>query len=169
MLSHRSSPFQEEGGQGLTEYAFILTLVAIVVMAALAILGQGLVNAYCQVTHEFSVAVDLSSPCTTPIVSPVINAQGPNTINVEAIIQDPDGDPDDPYAAIDRVEFYIDDDSGSPVQTEYHYRYCLSGNPSGQPCSNRDISGLSPGEHTIIILVYDDDGNVGRSEINFTV
>jgi len=169
MLSHRFFPSQEEGGQGLTEYAFILTLVAVVVMMAMAFFGQGLMNAYCQITLEFSVIADLSGPCDSPMVSPVINAQGPNTINIEAVILDPDADPADPYGAIDRVEFYIDDANGSPVQTEYHYRYCISGNPSSQPCGNYSTSGLSSGGHTAIILAYDDDGNVGRSEIDFTI
>jgi len=168
MLCHRFFPSQEEGGQGLIEYSLILTLVAVVVMTAVAFFGQSLMNAYCQISLEFSVATDLSSPCSTPTIKPVVNAQGPNTINVEAVIHDPDGNPDDPYSTIDRVEFYIDDIAGSPVQIEYIHRYCLSGNPPNAPCGNYHTNGLSSGEHTVIILVYDDDGNVGRSQIDFT-
>ena len=37
---------RKEGGQGLTEYAFILVLVAIVVIVALALLGPAVGNIF---------------------------------------------------------------------------------------------------------------------------
>lgn len=159
---------QKEGGQGLAEYSFILSLVAVVVIMVLAILGETLSDQFCRITHELTPFADLSDACTEPIVSLVMHDQGPDTINIEAMVFDPDGDPGDPYGAIDKVEFYFDNSDGSPVQTEYHYRYCLSGNPGGQPCGNRNIGSLSPGDHTVIVLVYDDDGNIGTAQFRFT-
>jgi len=43
-----------ESGQGLTEYAFILVLVAFVLMAVLTILGQQIIVAYEWIVQELS-------------------------------------------------------------------------------------------------------------------
>lgn len=168
MFFNNGHSSQEEGGQGLAEYSFIVSLVAIVVVFILAFLGETLKDQFCRVTYELTPFGDLSGTCSRPIVSLAKHGQGPNNINIEANVFDPDGDPGDPYAAINKVEFYYDSTSGSPVQTEFEYRYCLSGNPSGTPCGYRNISGLSPGQHTVIVLVYDADGNIGRAQYNFT-
>jgi len=42
--------FIEEAGQGLVEYAFILMLVAIVVIAGLRFLSEGIIGAYNKTT-----------------------------------------------------------------------------------------------------------------------
>ena len=168
MFYQRFNPSQGQGGQGLVEYALILSLVAIVVVISLIVLGESLKNQFCIITNELSLSDNPSQNCDEAVAILMINDQGPDTINVEAEVHDPNGDPDDPYATISRVEFYIDDTGGSPVQTEYFYRYCLSGNPSGQPCGNYDISGLSSGGHTVIVKVYLNDGSVSTSQINFT-
>lgn len=44
-------PRQEEEGQGLVEYALILVLVAIVVIAILAIVGPQIGNIFSRVTN----------------------------------------------------------------------------------------------------------------------
>lgn len=44
-------PRRDEEGQGLVEYALILVLVAIVVIAILAILGPQIGNIFSQVTN----------------------------------------------------------------------------------------------------------------------
>lgn len=44
-------PAQDEQGQGLVEYALILVLVAIVVIAILAILGPQIGNIFSRVTN----------------------------------------------------------------------------------------------------------------------
>ncbi len=168
MYYQRFQPSLREGGQGLVEYALIVSLVAIVVIISLSVLGEALKNQFCIITNELSLADNPSENCTGSLTILIINDQGPNTINVEAEVHDPNGDPNDPYATISKVEFFIDDTSGGPVQTEYFYRYCLSGNPSGQPCGDYNISGLSPGEHTVIVKVYLDDGTVSTSQIIFT-
>ncbi len=45
---------QQENGQGLVEYALILVLVAVVVIAILAILGPQIGNIFSQVTNGLS-------------------------------------------------------------------------------------------------------------------
>jgi hypothetical protein len=55
----------------------------------------------------------------------------------------------------------------SPVQREYHHRYCLSGNADGQPCHNYDTSGLPPGEHLITIKVFFIDGSMSSTTYNY--
>jgi pilus assembly protein Flp/PilA len=47
-------PRKEEEGQGLVEYALILVLVAIVVIAILAILGPQIANIFSKVTNGMS-------------------------------------------------------------------------------------------------------------------
>ena len=42
---------REEKGQGLTEYAIILALVAVVVVAILVVLGPQVANLYSRVTN----------------------------------------------------------------------------------------------------------------------
>lgn len=168
MLLHYIRTSTDEGGQGLSEYALILSLVAIVIVAALTLLGRTLNNQYCFISYRLSPSADLSSACSVPLVVPEMIEQRPGYINMEATIHDPDGDPDDPYAAISKVEFYIDSTAGSPVQTEYQYRYCLGGNENGNPCKKHSIGALADGEHTVIILAYDSDGNVGRASYTFT-
>jgi pilus assembly protein Flp/PilA len=44
-------PFRQDKGQGLVEYALILVLVALVVLAALLILGPGIGNAYSTIVN----------------------------------------------------------------------------------------------------------------------
>ncbi len=169
MLFTRHCSSREEKGQGLVEYSFILLLVAIVVIFAVALFGVTLKNQYCRITYGLSPLGDLSTACTVPIVSPSMIEEGPGYIDLEAEVYDPDGNPGDPYAAISKVEFYIDDTNGSPVQTESYHQYCLGGNQSGQPCDNYNISSLSSGVHTVIILAYDTDGNIGTARYHFRV
>jgi Flp pilus assembly pilin Flp len=163
MFIHQVSP--EEGGQSLVEYALILSLVALVLIAIVALFGSELKDTYCKIVYQVVPGSDVSSACSKPIVMPELIGQGPNFINIEAQIHDPDGDPDNPYAAITRVEFYIDDTGSSPVQTEYMYHYCLGGGNGS--CADYDTSSLSSGKHTVIILAYDADGNVGRGTDSF--
>ncbi|HSG18287.1 MAG TPA: Flp family type IVb pilin [Anaerolineae bacterium] len=168
MIAHRFHPSRDEGGQGLTEYAFILVLVALITVGSLSFLGQALVDEFCLLTFQLSQSADLSSACGKPIVSLGPVHKGPNQLNLEVLVRDPDGDPNNPYAAISKVEFYIDATSGSPVQTELEHRYCLGGNSGLSPCHNFNTDGLSPGSHTVIVLAYDSDGNVGRFRYDFT-
>jgi Flp pilus assembly pilin Flp len=164
-LFHKS---QREEGQGLVEYSLLITLVALAVTMILLILGDTIEQQFCAVRNELLMVGDPNQTCDSAVAILMINDQGPNTINMEAEVSDPNGDPDDPYATISKVEFYIDEDSGSPVQTEYFYRHCLSGNPSGQPCGNYDLSGLDSGQHTVIAKVYLEDDTVTTSQIGFT-
>jgi pilus assembly protein Flp/PilA len=166
MVSHH--PFSEEEGQSLVEYALIIVLIAIVVIVVVTLFGSTLKDTYCSVVYQVVPGSDVSQACSKPIVIPMLLGQGGGQINVEARIHDPDGDPDNPYTAITHVEFYIDSTDSGPVQTEYAYPYCLGSNTSGNPCLNYSTGSLSSGPHTVIILAYDADGNMGRSRYRFT-
>jgi pilus assembly protein Flp/PilA len=52
-FTHRTLPLPEKRGQGLLEYALILSLVAIVVIVALALLGSSIETVYCKVVSQF--------------------------------------------------------------------------------------------------------------------
>ncbi len=164
-----STQFNREKGQSLVEYGLVLVLVAVVIVAILAIFGDTVKQTYCRATHMLAPEADLSNACQAPIISP-IGSRGNNSLNVEARLHDPDGNPNNPYAAIDRVEFYVDDENSSPVTVEYQFRFCLGGgNGNTNGCgSGYNISSLPSGRHNIIILAYDNDGNVGRARYTFT-
>lgn len=48
---------QEESGQGMVEYALIIALIAIVVVAALVVLGPKIANLFTQTGDELDKAV----------------------------------------------------------------------------------------------------------------
>ena len=52
-FTHRILPLPEERGQGLLEYALILSLVAVLVIAALAVLGSSIEGVYCEIIGQF--------------------------------------------------------------------------------------------------------------------
>jgi pilus assembly protein Flp/PilA len=157
--------FLKEDGQGLVEYALILGLVAIAIIGIMTLFGEQAKNVYCRTVHQLAPDADISSACQSPIVMPRLVASGSNFINVEAHVYDPDGNQNKPYAAITKVEFYIDSTDSAPVLVERAYRYCLgSGNGS---CSNFNIGSLSSGPHEVIIMAYDKDGNIGTSTFRF--
>jgi pilus assembly protein Flp/PilA len=52
-FTRRKLPLPEERGQGLTEYALMLILVAILVVAVIAVMGTEIKTAYCQVLSQF--------------------------------------------------------------------------------------------------------------------
>lgn len=158
--------FLKEDGQGLVEYALILGLVAIAIIGIMTIFGEQAKNVYCRTVHQLAPDADISSACQAPIAIPHFIDKGPNFINVEVEIFDPDGNQNNPYNAITKVEFYVD--GKGPVKTEVEYRYCLGGNSGTNPCNNFSTSNLSSGKHKITILAYDTDGNIGRSGFSFS-
>ena len=164
-----SNPRNSERGQALVEYGLVLVLVAVAIIAILTLFGDSIKQTYCRTTYALTPDADLSTACQAPIIMPIAKRNG-NGLNLEAKLHDPDGDPDNPYAEIVKVEFYIDDEGGSPVIVEDEFRYCLGdGNGNSSGCtSSYDISGLSSGQHSVIILAHDSDGNVGRARYRFT-
>jgi len=57
-FTHRTLPLPEKRGQGLLEYALILSLVAIVIIVALALIGTSIRTVYCQVIDQFPGSED---------------------------------------------------------------------------------------------------------------
>ena len=167
MFFSRFSKGRKEGGQGLVEYSLILLLIAMAVFISLVFFGQSVRDTYCKIIIGLAPLTDPSEACSNPFITLRPHSQGPNHLNLEAEVVVPDDDPDDPYGTIDRVEFYIGDTNGSPVSTEHFYRYCLGGGPNGMPCQNFDTSGLPPGDHTFIVIVYETDGNSSTSEFTY--
>ncbi len=164
-----SPQFNPEKGQSLVEYGLVLVLIAVVIIGILAIFGDSVKQTYCRTTHALTPDADLSSACQAPIITPVASRNG-NSLNLEAELYDPDGDPNNPYAAIDRVEFFIDNEASGPLLIERQYHFCLGGGngDAGGCTAGYDISGLSSGRHTVIMVAYDNDGNVSRSRFRFT-
>ena len=167
MRNTRFDQGRKEEGQGLVEYSLILLMVAVATVAALGFFGHSVKDTYCGIMNELPFG---GSPedCGVSVVKPLVIAEGPNNLNLEADINDPDADPDDPYGRVNRVEFYIDSMGSSPVQIEHHHKYCLSGNASGQPCHNFDTSGLQAGDHIVTIKVLFNDGSTGTTTYTYS-
>ena len=168
MFINRLFHGRKEEGQGLVEYSFILILVAIGTLVTLVFLGQSIRETYCHIMVGLAPLTEPPENCGDFVVKPKVNYRGPNNLNLEAEINDPEADPNQPYKRVQRVDFYIDTLGSSPVQSEYHHRYCLSGNPEGQPCHNYDTSGLPPGEHLITIKVHFNDGSTSSTTYKYT-
>ena len=168
MIFHRFHPPRDGGGQGLVEYAFILAFVSLIIVGSISFFGKALVEEYCLINYKLSPTADLSSACSKPIVELGPVSQGPNFLNLEVLVTDPDGDPDNPYVAITKVEFYLDSTGSGPVQIELKYRYCLGGNSGLNPCNNYNTGSLPAGSHTVIVMAYDSDGRIGRLRYKFT-
>jgi pilus assembly protein Flp/PilA len=64
-FTRRKLPLPEERGQGLTEYALILILVATVIIVVVAVMGTTVRTAYCQVISQFPGA---ENPCAGDVV-----------------------------------------------------------------------------------------------------
>src|SRR3990172_1470081 len=66
-MLHRILHPPDERGQGLVEYALIMVLVAVVVIAILVVLGPGTRNVFCQITA--SLDADVSGVCDVVTIS----------------------------------------------------------------------------------------------------
>jgi pilus assembly protein Flp/PilA len=75
-FTHRTLPLPEERGQGLTEYALILSLVAVLVIVALALLGSSVKTVYCQVISQFPGS---ENPCSVDFVVVIKADYNPDT------------------------------------------------------------------------------------------
>ena len=58
-LAARSAVRQRSAGQGLVEYALLLMLVAVVMLALLYVLGPGLVNTYEFIVEELERVISI--------------------------------------------------------------------------------------------------------------
>jgi pilus assembly protein Flp/PilA len=134
-----SAPFPDTG-QGVVEYALILVLVAVIVIAVLTLLGDEVAVVFCRVTVALGGGGSEDGACAAPFVNCV------GGTHPEAIVFD---DKDD----IDRVEFYL---NGSLVITEKIYHYCMGGGDAA--CNPYTVP---PGAE-VTMIAYDRDGNIGQ-------
>ena len=141
-------------------------MIALVVIAALTLLGESFSGTCCRIIYQITPDADLSGVCIAPVANLVIVGQGPNYIDIEVPVNDPDGNPGNPYAGVTNVDSFVD--GSGTVHTEYYHRYCLGGNSDTNRCNNFNTSGLASGSHAISIHVHDSDGNIGRSNYRFT-
>ncbi len=129
-------------GQGLVEYALILVLVAVVVIAVLTLLGDEVATVFCTVTVSIGGSSgDSDGACAAPIVNCVGGAS-------------PEANVFDDKDEIQRVEFYV---NGALIRTEYQYHYCMGGG-NGPVCPSYPI----PPGAVVKMVAYDQDGNSGE-------
>ncbi len=148
-----ASPLQKRGrGQGLVEYALIIVLVSVVVIAVLTLLGPTIGQVYSNVTNALGVGLDPEAPrinCSVP-------SNSPGAVNLEALVSDPQGDP---------ITVVFKLDNTTTLQTEYHFHYCLNGTDS--PCGTYTLPGwVSAGNHTITATASDGHGHTSQCTIS---
>lgn len=164
---------RDREGQGLVEYALILVLVAIVVIAILTLFGQSVANAYCGVVYELDKGAKPVSVCKAPIVKCVIQNSSPSSFSVQAQIVDPDSAPSGGssgnynYTGM-RVQFYVNDTprlrgetSNIPVEQAHHY--CFPGG-NGATCDTTTSGQVLSGD-TVKAIATDVDGNTGNCSV----
>jgi Flp pilus assembly pilin Flp len=147
-------PRMRERGQGLVEYALLLVLVGLVVIASLVIFGDEVQKTYCRAAY--AIDPNLDAPfCEALEVSCQIQTSSP--FRLEAVVTDNAGDNN-----ITQVQFYVD---GLLHNTENEYKYCLQ-DGNGPLC----IPYVGPhGKHTFSAVASDADGNTGSCSIEVTI
>jgi Flp pilus assembly pilin Flp len=162
MLNHiRERPASAKNGQGLAEYALILSLVSVIVIAVLILFGDEVVVLYCRVLSAIDPNIE-APMCQRISVSCSGVGNGSTVsgnISVEANVNDTV-----PPNNIDYVVFKID---GATVNTEKVVKYCLNGGDG--PCQKYNTTNLSNGSHTLEAFAYDKDGNAGACKVSFKV
>ncbi len=149
-------------GQGLVEYALLLSLVAIIVAVVVTLLGEQIQDVFCGIVMELDENAPGMNVCKEPHVACVgvsNNSHVNGEINLEAQVRHRKG-----MADIANVKFYID---GVLTNTELVERYCLARGDT--TCPNYDISHLSNGAHTIEAIAETEDGLTGQCSVTFTV
>ena len=143
-----------ERGQGLVEYALLLVLVGLVVIASLVIFGDQVQKTYCRAA--FSLDSNIDAPfCEALAVSCQVQTSSP--FRLEAVVTDNAGDNN-----VTQVQFYLDD---FLYNTEDEYKYCLQ-DGNGPLC----VAYMGPhGTHTFTAVAFDADGNTGRCSIEVTI
>ncbi len=153
-------------GQGLAEYALIFALVAIAVIVLLAVTGQKVGEALCDVVIKIGAKVPPNiAMCAAPRVT-ISGLAGGQIVNgsmsVEALIQD---DKIDQPNDIQYVDFYIDT---TRITHQQYYHYCLHGGGS-DGCLAYATDPLSNGQHTLRVVAEDIDHNIGQTTLTFSV
>lgn len=126
-FTHRTLPLPEERGQGLTEYGLILSLVAVLVIFALALLGSSVKTVYCQVISQFPGS---ENPCSDDFVVVIKADYNPDTQELHLdVTSDGDYDPAVTLTA-----------SPGGVMEERSHHYHLDYSLTGCPCEVTIIS-----------------------------
>lgn len=143
----RTITSRPDTGQGLVEYALILVLVAVIVIAVLTLLGDEIGAVFCKIT--VSVGGDISGNTSCP--NPVVNCIGGTY--PEAEIFDDKGETN-----ITEVQVFV---NGSYWRSEYIYHYCIAG--GNGPCASYNPP---PGTH-VTVIATDSDGNTGQCSMTY--
>jgi pilus assembly protein Flp/PilA len=128
-FTRRRLPLPKERGQGLAEYALILSLVAILIIVILAVMGTSIKTAYCQVISQFPGG---ENPCSMDVVVVKIidyNSTSGN-LHIDAT-SDGDYNPDVTLTA---------HPGGVMGATAHHYHLAFTLEPDDCPCTVTVIS-----------------------------
>lgn len=149
-----------EKGQGLGEYALILSLVALAAVLILGVFGDELVQVYCKIV--FTVDPTVKAPMCEKLSVECKGLSGgtvSGNITFEALVTDTAGEDD-----VNRVEFKLD---GNLFRQEKEGRWCFNGGDSS--CKSFDTRTIPNGQHTFRAVAYDAEGNAGYCEVTVNV
>lgn len=152
---------KERKGQGLVEYALILVLVAIVVIAIVTLFGRTISDTYCGIVFAMGQHGSGSAKmCKNPIVTCNVVSRTGNQLNLEAVVIDPDLPSSMTLTQSIRVEFYRNGTHQSSWYQETE-KFCIGGggDPPATACTTTRT--VASGD-TIRAVATDADGNTGE-------
>jgi pilus assembly protein Flp/PilA len=161
---------KDREGQGLVEYALILVLVAIVVIAILTLFGQAVANTYCGVVYTLHSGSKPVKICKAPIVTCVATNTS-STFAVEAKVMDPDAPapatPGNYNSQGMIVQFYVNDQTqlrdGDFLDYEDDYNYCFKAGAGA--CTGASKPSEVRSGDTVKAIATDRDGNKGTCSV----
>ncbi len=152
MVLKKGKRSTRERGQGLVEYALILALAAVAVIAVGIVFGDSVRKQYCEIVWSVDPGMDAPG-CNVIDVQCIVISTSP--FRMRADVNDHAGEDD-----IEYVDFFID---GKPSNKEFYVPYCLI-NGDG-PCTPY----YGKGEHTFSAVAHDAESNTGKCEIKRTL
>lgn len=140
-------------GQGMVEYALILSLVAVVCIVVVTLFGTSIQSTICR------VVVQIGNPgeARACVMGGITEGQrAPDTAPIEAVIN--------PSAAsmVQNVVFRI---NGTTVATEAAAKYCMAG--GNETCNPYSFASLPAGNHVLEIIVNMTNGRSTSQVIHF--
>jgi pilus assembly protein Flp/PilA len=155
-------------GQGLVEYALILVLVSIVVIAILTLFGDAVANSYCSVIYALNQGQNPPKVCHSPMLTCSVQQASANNFSLEAKVIDPDASPTGGvagnYNGEISIQFYVNDQprlrgASSDLAAEITYHYCFPGGNSAD-CDDVTTGQVVRGD-VVKAIATDKDGHTG--------
>jgi pilus assembly protein Flp/PilA len=165
---------RDREGQGLVEYALILVLVAIIVIAILTLFGQAVASTYCSVVYTLNPNAKGVQVCKDPIVTCIVESNSASAFSVHAKVLDPNGTTNGEAGNYDNrmsVQFYVNNVPRGAA--EVFYKYCFPGGNGGSSIPHTGLCDTTPASGPTSVqsgdkvkaIATDNEGKTGTCEV----